>query len=65
MTSRYSVRSGLSLVLVPGTPSTLAADEVTMAEVMKSVGYDTGYFGKWHLGTEAKSLPHNQGFDTF
>jgi arylsulfatase len=72
MTSRYSVRSGLSLVIVPGTPNTLAADantlaadEVTMAEVMKSVGYDTGYFGKWHLGTEAKSLPHNQGFDTF
>ena len=65
MTSRYSVRSGLSLVILPGTPNTLAADEITMAEVMKSVGYDTGYFGKWHLGTEAKSLPHNQGFDTF
>jgi len=65
MTGRYSVRSGLSLVIVPGTPNTLAADEVTLAEVMKSAGYDTGYFGKWHLGTEPQSLPHNQGFDTF
>ncbi len=65
MTARYSVRSGLSLVIVPGTPNTLSADEVTMAEVMKSIGYDTAYFGKWHLGAEAQSLPHNQGFDTF
>ena len=51
--------------MVPGTPNTLAADEVTMGEVMKSVGYETAYFGKWHLGKEAQSLPHNQGFDTF
>ena len=65
MTSRYSVRSGLSLVIVPGTPNTLADKEVTMAEIMKSVGYDTAYYGKWHLGTEAESLPHNQGFDEF
>ncbi len=65
MTGRYSVRSGLSLVLVPGTSNTLAAEEVTMAEVMKSVGYDTAYFGKWHLGMESESLPHNQGFDKF
>ena len=65
MTSRYSIRSGLSLVIVPGTPNTLAAEEVTMAEVMKTVGYDTAYFGKWHLGSESASLPHNQGFDRF
>ena len=65
MTGRYSVRSGLSLVIVPGTQNTLAAEEVTMAELMKTVGYDTAYFGKWHLGTETQSLPHNQGFDTF
>ena len=65
MTSRYSVRSGLSLVIVPGTQNTLAAEEVTMAEMLKSVGYDTAYYGKWHLGTQPESLPHNQGFDEF
>ncbi|MEK6247233.1 MAG: sulfatase-like hydrolase/transferase, partial [Planctomycetales bacterium] len=65
MTCRYSIRAGLSLVIVPGTPNTLAAEEVTMAEVMKTVGYDTAYFGKWHLGSEPASLPHNQGFDEF
>lgn len=65
MTSRYSIRSGLSLVIVPGTPNTLAKEEVTMAETMKSVGYDTAYYGKWHLGTQPESLPHTQGFDEF
>jgi arylsulfatase len=35
MTARYSVRSGLSLVLVPGTPNTLADEEVTVAEMLK------------------------------
>ncbi len=65
MTSRYSIRSGLSLVIVPGTQNTLAAEEVTMAEMVKSVGYDTAYYGKWHLGTQPESLPHNQGFDEF
>ncbi len=65
MTGRYSVRSGLSLVIVPGTPNTLAAEEITMAEVLSAVGYDTAYYGKWHLGTEEASLPHNQGFDEF
>ena len=65
MTGRYSIRSGLSLVIVPGTPNTLAAEEVTMAELMKTVGYATAYYGKWHLGAESASLPHNQGFDEF
>ena len=65
MTGRYSVRSGLSLVIVPGTPNTLAAEEVTIAEVLSEVGYDTAYYGKWHLGAEEASLPHNQGFDEF
>ena len=65
MTGRYSVRSGLSLVIVPGTPNTLSAKEITMAEIMKSVGYSTAYYGKWHLGTQSESLPHNQGFDEF
>ena len=65
MTGRYSIRAGLSLVLVPGTPNTLQPEEVTLAEVMKSVDYSTAYYGKWHLGVENFSLPHSQGFDEF
>jgi arylsulfatase len=65
MTGRYSIRSGLSLALVRGTPNTLADDEHTMAEMLKALGYDTAYLGKWHLGMDAQSLPHNQGFDSY
>ncbi len=65
MTGRYSTRSGLSLVVLRGTSNTLAAEEVTMAEVLKDVGYSTAYLGKWHLGTEAQSHPHSQGFDSY
>ena len=65
MTGRYSIRSGLSLILVVGTTNTLSAKEVTLARVLKDGGYDTAMFGKWHLGTEAQSQPQNQGFDEF
>ena len=36
--------------------------EVTLAETVKSAGYKTAFFGKWHLG-EAGYYPENQGFD--
>lgn len=35
----------------------------TLAEVLKSNGYKTGIFGKWHLGTADSSKPNNRGFD--
>ena len=40
MPGRYSIRSGLSLALVRGTPNTLADEEYTMAEMFKDMGYD-------------------------
>ena len=64
MTGRYSVRSGLNSIIVAGTPSTLKAEEFTMAELFKKHGYNTGMFGKWHLGQEQQSLPTSQGFDS-
>jgi arylsulfatase len=63
MTGRYSIRSGLSLIIAPGAGGGLQAKEVTLGELFKSVGYDTAYFGKWHLGAKKKSQPQNQGFD--
>ncbi len=65
MTARYSIRSGLSLALVRGTPNTLADSEYTMAEMLKDAGYDTAYLGKWHLGMDPQSQPHNQGFESY
>ena len=40
-------------------------DEVTIAEMLKSIGYTTGIFGKWHLGHHKKFLPLQQGFDEY
>ncbi len=65
MTGRYSIRTGLSLALVPGTPNTLASSEITMANMLKNVGYATAIYGKWHLGADAQGLPTNHGFDEF
>lgn len=41
----------------------LPSEIVTIAESLQSVGYATGYFGKWHLGNNEEHLPGNQGYD--
>ena len=43
----------------------MLGDEITMAETFKAAGYNTGAFGKWHLGDYGEYLPTNQGFDYF
>ena len=41
----------------------LPNDITTLGNSMKSAGYTTGYFGKWHLGNNAKHLPNARGYD--
>ena len=41
----------------------LRKSEVTMAEVFKASGYQTGMFGKWHLGGNYPYRPMDRGFD--
>lgn len=43
----------------------MLGDEVTIAEAFQASGYNTGAFGKWHLGDYGQYLPTNQGFDYF
>jgi arylsulfatase A len=43
----------------------MPAEEVTLAEVLKSAGYHTALFGKWHLGAKVGHGPLDQGFDTY
>src|SRR6478609_11987266 len=57
MTGQYSIRNGLSLIAIEGSPYTLPANAFTMGELFKSVGYATAIFGKWHLGSAPQSLP--------
>jgi arylsulfatase A-like enzyme len=65
MTGQYSIRSGLSLIAIEGTPYTLPARAFTMGELFKRAGYATAIFGKWHLGSAPESLPTAHGFDEF
>ena len=37
--------------------------EVTIAEALQRAGYQTAFFGKWHLGDSAEYWPENQGFE--
>ena len=53
MTGQYSIRSGLSLIAIEGSPNTLSARAFTMGELFKGAGYATAIFGKWHLGGRA------------
>ena len=61
MTGRYSLRTGIRDTYNGG--AIMAPSEVTMAEVLKEAGYETGIFGKWHLGDNYPSRPMDQGFD--
>lgn len=63
LTGRHPVRNGMGLVGMPHEFSGLAAEEVTIAEVLSEAGYATAHYGKGHLGDIEESYPHNQGFD--
>ena len=65
LTGQYSIRSGLSLIILPGSANTLPGNAVTMGRMFKDVGYATAMYGKWHLGIAPQSLPTAHGFDEF
>ena len=62
MTGRYPIRAG-----VPNNGPPLAPSEKTIATLLKTQGYATGLFGKWHLGSpdHPESVPNAHGFDRF
>ncbi len=51
LTGRHPYRYGITFANVGHMPK----EEVTLAEVLKTQGYTTGHFGKWHLGTLTKT----------
>ena len=63
LTGRHPVRTGIKEVKVALVGEGLAANEVTIAEVLKEAGYNTAHIGKWHQGDIEQAYPHNQGFD--
>ena len=66
LTGCYPKRIGLAhRVLFPYSTTGLNPDEVTIADMLKEIGYATGIFGKWHLGHHLPLLPTRQGFDYY
>lgn len=60
MTGRYNYRTGVVDTFVGR--SMMHTDEVTLAEILRAIGYRTGIFGKWHLGDCYPMRPIDQGF---
>ena len=59
------VRTGMTKVGMPGAEEGWQKTDVTIATVMKSLGYATGQFGKNHEGDRDEHLPTMHGFDEF
>lgn len=65
LTGSYPPRVGVPKVLWPNLPGGLNNKELTIADMLKTKGYNTACIGKWHLGDEARYLPTAQGFDSY
>jgi arylsulfatase len=65
ITGQSVYRTGLSKVGLPGANMGLSAEDPTIAQILKSLGYATGQFGKNHLGDRDEFLPTMHGFDEF
>jgi arylsulfatase len=65
ITGQNPLRTGLTKVGVPGADIGLQAEDPTIAELLKPLGYATGQFGKNHFGDKDEFLPSRHGFDEF
>ncbi len=61
LTGRHEFKNGVTHTILERERLTLKA--TTLAQVLKSAGYATGIFGKWHLGDEPERWPDKRGFD--
>ena len=61
MTGRHEFRSGVTHTIFERERLALAA--TTLPQLLKTAGYTTGIFGKWHLGDEDAYQPGKRGFD--
>lgn len=61
LTGRHEFRNGVTHTILER--ERLALSAITLPQVLKTRGYATGIFGKWHLGDEAAWQPGKRGFD--
>jgi arylsulfatase len=65
ITGQSPIRTGLTKVGLPGATVGLSAEDPTIAQFLRQLGYATGQFGKNHLGDRNEFLPTVHGFDEF
>jgi arylsulfatase len=65
LTGELPLRTGLTTVGQAGADVGIPDKAVTLATVLKSLGYETAQFGKNHLGDLNKFLPTVHGFDEY
>ncbi len=65
ITGELPIRTGMTTVGQAGAKIGIPAEAVTIATILKSMGYATGQFGKNHLGDLNEFLPTVHGFDEF
>jgi arylsulfatase A-like enzyme len=65
LTGCYPNRVGILGALGPTAKHGISDDERTIAQVLKTRGYATAIFGKWHLGHHPQFLPTRHGFDEY
>jgi arylsulfatase len=65
ITGELPVRTGMTTVGQAGSPIGIPDQAVTIATALKSMGYETGQFGKNHLGDLNQFLPTVHGFDEY
>jgi len=64
-TGMYPLRTGMIPPQLPGSPSYLRPGTPALARFLLDLGYNTGEFGKNHLGDHTASLPTAHGFQEF
>lgn len=65
LTGCYPNRIGIHNAFMPEAKKGLNPAELTIAEMLKPLGYATAIYGKWHLGDAPEFLPNQHGFDTY
>src|SRR5438270_815001 len=65
ITGQNPVRAGLTKVGMPGADVGIRAEDPTITELLKPLGYANGQFGKNHFGDKDEFLPTMHGFDEF
>jgi arylsulfatase A-like enzyme len=64
-TGMHPLRTGMIPPQLPGSPSYLRPGTPTIAKFLHDLGYNTGEFGKNHLGDHTDALPTAHGFQEF